>query len=337
MNVRHRTLRSTAALAALLTAVCTGCSAGESPPAGGGDGAGAHGAGRAVPFAPYVSATTAAGTDTAGSPAAYHVSFAVASGRHECAPEWDDGTALGDADTRRRIASLRETGADVRVSFGGATGTELALACESPGELADAYERVLKATGAASADLDIEGDTLENSPANARRAKAVALLQRRHPGLDVSFTLPVMPTGLTSGGEKLLRGAADAGVEVSAVNVMAMSYSPSHTGDMGDYAIAAARAAHGGTKDLLGLSAARAWRALRVTVMIGVNDIERETFTLEDAAQLAAFAAEHRLDGLSMWSSARDRECPGGARVKVEETCSGVTQDDGAFADALSG
>lgn len=335
MDVRHWTLRSAAALAALLTALCTGCSAGESP-SGGGDGAGRHGAERAAPFAPYLSATTAAGTDTAGSPAAYHVSFVVASGRHECAPEWDDGTPLGDADTRRRIASLRETGADVRVSFGGATGTELALACDSPGELAAAYERVLKAAGAASADLDIEGETLENAPANARRAKAIGLLQRRHPDLEVSFTLPVMPAGLTSGGEKLLRGAADAGVEVSAVNVMAMSYSPSHTGDMGDYAIAAARAAHGGMKDLLGLSGARAWRALRVTVMIGVNDIERETFTLQDAAQLAAFAAEHRLDGLSMWSSARDRECPGGPRTKPAETCSGVTQDDGAFADALS-
>lgn len=340
MDVRHWTVRFAAALAAVAAAVCTGCSAGDRPHAGGGgDGAGtgAQGAGSAVPFAPYVSATTAAATDTAGSPAAYHVAFAVASGRHECTPMWDDGTPIGDADTKRRIAALRESGAEVRVSFGGATGTELAVACERPDELAAAYERVLERTGAASADLDIEGDTLENSAANARRAKAIGSLQRRHEDLEVSFTLPVMPTGLTSGGEKLLRGAADAGVEVSAVNVMAMSYSPSHTGDMGGYAIAAARAAHGRLTDLLGLSGDRAWRALRVTVMIGVNDIERETFTLDDAAQLAAFAAEHRLDGLSMWSSARDRECPGGPRAKVDEACSGVTQDAGAFADALSG
>jgi chitinase len=284
-----------------------------------------------------VTATTAAATETAGSPAAYHVAFAVASGRNECAPMWDDGTEIDDPAVQRRIRALRDSGAEIRVSFGGATGTELAVACDSTSELAAAYEQVLEQTGAASADLDIEGETLEDSAAGTRRAKAIKLLQRRRAGLDVSFTLPVMPAGLTSEGEKLLRSAAALDVKVSAVNVMAMSYSPSHTGDMGDYAIAAARAAHDQLTGLLGLSDAGAWRALRVTVMIGVNDVEHETFTLGDAAQLAAFASKRNLDGLSMWSSARDRQCPDGAKAEVEETCSGIVQDEGAFAAALSG
>jgi hypothetical protein len=290
-----------------------------------------------VPFAPYVNATTAADTDTAGNPAAYNVAFAVASGSDECTPMWDDGTAIDDPAVKRRVGALRESGADLRVSFGGATGTELALACDSTAELAAAYGKVLKQVGASSADLDIEGDTLTNSGALTRRAKAIKLLQRRRPGLKVSFTLPVMPTGLTSESEELLKRAARLDVKISAVNVMAMSYSPSHTGDMGDYAIAAARATHDRLTGLLGLSDTGAWRALRLTVMIGVNDFEGETFTLDDAAQLAAFASKRDLDGLSIWSSARDHQCAGGAKAKVVETCSGVTQAKGAFSTALSG
>ena len=329
IDVRHWMLRLTAVLAI----VCAGCSPERSPSdLGGGDSADS-----AVPFAPYVNATTAADTETAGTPSAYHLAFAVASGSDECEPMWDDETAIDDATAKKRISALKESGADIRVSFGGATDTELALACDSPTELAAAYEQVLGLTGATAADFDIEGDTLEDSAATTRRAKAIELLQRRDGGVEVSFTLPVMPAGLTPEGKELLGRTARQGVDISAVNIMAMSYSPSHTGDMSDYAQAAARATHDELAGLLDLSDAAAWRALRLTVMIGVNDIETETFTLDDAAQLATFAAEKDFGGLSMWSSARDRECAGGAKAEVDETCSGVTQDEGAFAVALSG
>lgn len=321
-------------LGSVLAVVCAGCSPEATPPDDPGRGGGA---GSAAPFAPYVSATTAADTESAGSPTAYHVAFAVASGSDECTPMWDDGTPVDDAAATKRIRELRADGAEIRVSFGGATDTELALACGTPAELADAYEQVLERTGATAADFDIEGDTLEDAAANARRARAIELLQGRRERLQVSFTLPVMPTGLTSQGKELIRRAVDEEVRISAVNVMAMSYSPSHTGDMGDYAVEAARATHGELTGLLGLSGADAWRALRLTVMIGVNDIESETFTLDDAGQLAAFASKRDLGGLSMWSSARDRECPGGAKAEVDEACSGVAQADGAFAAALSG
>ncbi|HEV7628068.1 MAG TPA: chitinase [Streptomyces sp.] len=323
----------TVLVAGVLAIVCAGCSAGDTPPADDG----VDGTSSAAPFAPYVNATTASDTDTASNPSSYNVAFAVASGRDECTPMWDDGTAIDDAAVKRRVDALKESGAEIRVSFGGATGTELAVACDSTAELAAAYAQVLEQAGARSADFDIEGDTLENSAAMTRRAKAIESLQGRSAGLDVSFTLPVMPDGLTAEGEELLGRAADLDVEISAVNVMAMSYSPSHEGDMGDYAIASARATHDRMRGLLGMSDAGAWRALRVTVMIGVNDIEEETFTLDDAGQLAAFASKMKLGGLSMWSSARDRECAGGAKAEVDETCSGVTQAKGAFAAALSG
>jgi hypothetical protein len=41
-----------------------------------------------------------------------------------------------------------------------------------------------------------------------------------------------------------------------------------------------------------------------------VNDTSDEVFTLANAQQLAAFAASKHLAWLSMWSAARDTECP---------------------------
>ncbi|WP_224756147.1 hypothetical protein [Streptomyces sp. col6] len=72
--------------------------------------------------------------------------------------------------------------------------------------------------------------------------------------------------------------------------------------------------------------------------MIGVNDVAGETFTLADATSLRAFAHRNGVGALSMWASFRDRACTDGEDPsRANDTCSGVTQRDGAFAEALSG
>ena len=83
------------------------------------------------------------------------------------------------------------------------------------------------------------------------------------------------------------------------------------------------------------VSDAAAWAKLAVTPMIGVNDTSDEVFTAADAAQLAAFAASKHLAWLSMWSAARDTQCPGGAQTFAQPTCSGIVQGPDAFAKAL--
>ncbi|NBM15435.1 chitinase [Streptomyces sp. GC420] len=288
-----------------------------------------------VAYAPYVSATTAADTDTAGDPDTYNLAFVVADGQ-ECTPLWGGTTAVGSGAVASRIRELTHAGGDIRVSFGGAAGTELALACDSAEELAEAYAEVLDATGASKADLDIKGDALTDSASVALRAEAVASLQReRH--LEVSYTLPVMPDGLDEDGLAVIEAANNHDVQLSHVNIMAMNYGSSYDGDMGDYAKESATAAHDQLMDVLGLTDAAAWKGLAVTSMLGVNDIEEETFTLEDAALLRDFAEEKGIGWLSVWASFRDRECEGGAKATVDDSCSGVEQEAGAFARALAG
>ncbi|MEU5957268.1 chitinase [Streptomyces sp. NPDC047525] len=286
-------------------------------------------------YAPYVSATTAGDSDSSGTPSAYNVAFAVADGS-DCTPVWGGTTDVDDAAVKSRIAKLKSSGGTVRVSFGGAAGKELALTCDSASELADAYAEVLDATGASEADFDIEGDALTDSASVARRSEAIALLQKKR-DLKATFTLPVMPSGLDADSVALLESANDHDARVSTVNIMAMNYGTSFTGDMGDYAITSATKAHAQIKKAFGLSDRNAWKGLAVTAMIGVNDVKGETFTLADAARLRSYGEKKGLAWVSMWASFRDRQCPDGtSTAKAQDSCSGVEQEPGAFAKTLS-
>ncbi|MGW7257031.1 chitinase [Streptomyces sp. NPDC054834] len=288
-------------------------------------------------YAPYVSATTASDNDSAGSPATYNLAFVIADGS-DCTPKWNDEYAIGNSAVETRISQLKQDGATVRVSFGGASGKELAATCDSASKLAAAYAKALDAAGATQADFDIEGDELTDSDSVALRSKAIALLQKDRDDLTVSFTLPVMPSGLDDDGLALLESANEYDVQVSTVNIMTMNYGESYTGDMGDYALTAAKSTHTQLKKVFGLSDANAWRGMALTSMIGVNDVDNETFTLSDAAQVRTFAEENEISWVSMWSSFRDQQCDDDSASDDAATdCSGVKQSSGAFGKALAG
>ncbi|MFE0444275.1 chitinase [Streptomyces fungicidicus] len=334
-------LKSAAGLALLpVLALAAGCSAGgaatDAAPADPTTSAPSTSA-PVTAYAPYVSAGTASATEAAGSPTTYNLAFVISSGSG-CTPYWNGTQDIDDASVTSRIAGLTGSGADVRVSFGGASGDELAATCDSAAELAGAYGAALDAAGAGRADFDIEGDELTDSASVDLRSEALALLQEERAALEVSFTLPVMPSGLDQDGLDLLESANDHGVRVATVNIMTMNYGESYDGDMGDYALAAARATQTQLRDVFGLSAAGAWRGMALTSMIGVNDVAGETFTLEDAAEVRDFAREKGVAWVSMWSAFRDRECGEDASADDPLTdCSGVEQEDGAFGEALAG
>lgn len=290
-------------------------------------------------FAPYVDTSLYPAFDLLAASRAtgvkqYNLAFVVDGGG--CTPKWGGVTDLASDAVAARIGSLRAAGGDVRVSFGGASGSELATTCSSASALAAAYGKVIDTYGLTKADFDVEGGAITNSAANTLRAKAIARLQASHSGLDVSYTLPAMPTGLTQDGIDLLADAASNGVGISAVNIMAMDYGASFSGDMGGYAIDAATATQAQVKSVLGLSDAAAWRTVAVTPMIGVNDVATEIFTVGDASQLVEFAESKGLGWLSMWSAARDKQCAGGAKSSADATCSSVVQDADAFSKAFA-
>lgn len=250
-----------------------------------------------------------------------------------CTPAWGGTTDLGANPVANQAAALRAAGGDIRISFGGASGSELGTACTDVESLTAAYDRVVTAFDLKQADFDIEGAALPDTAANTRRAQAIAALQKKHPDLRVSFTLPVLPTGLTPDGVNLVSNAKADGVAIDAVNIMAMDYGPPSSA-MGDLAIQAATSTE--TQLRAALDVPSAWNRLAVTPMIGVNDVATETFTLRDAAQVAAFAASKDLAWTAMWSANRDKPCPGGPKPQADPTCSGIAQQPLAFTRAFA-
>lgn len=295
-------------------------------------------------FAPYVDATlypiynlVAAARQTGVKQ--FNLAFIVAAASGGCTPEWGALTPVGADPVAAQIGDLRAIGGDVRISFGGEENNELAVTCTSVSRLEAAYQAVISAYRVDKVDFDIEGTALADTAASQRRDRALVALQRRDKDLRISFTLPVLPSGLTAEDTALLAGAVRAGVRISAVDVMTMDYgdgaAPHPSGMMGTYAIDAATAADAQIASVLGISDDAAWLRIAITPMIGVNDIPDEIFTVANARQLERFAAIKHIAWLSMWSAARDTECPGGAQPATQNTCSSIVAPSYAFADVF--
>jgi chitodextrinase len=248
-----------------------------------------------------------------------------------CQATWGRHYVMSDNFLADDIAALRSQGGDVVASFGGAAGTELALACSTVAALQAQYQSVIDTYGFTRLDFDIEGSALGNTAANDRRAKAIIGLRAPAAaagrGLTVQFTLPVLPSGLTQDGLGLLQNAIDNGVDIGVVNVMAMDYGRSYDPNrMGQYAVDAMTATVDQLKTLFG--SARTDDELSamvgVTPMIGLNDVSPEVFTLDDADHLVRVARSSGTGFLGFWSATRDQRCP--RRQVVSPTCSGIVQ-----------
>ena len=140
----------------------------------------AQAATRHVPwFSPYVDATltpTLAFQDRASNPSGDVVlGFVVAGTSDSCTPTWGTYASLDGAattmDLDRRIEQVRGQGGNAMISFGGASNTELAVACDSPEKLESAYRAVVDRYAADTVDFDIEGAALGDTAANVRRAR----------------------------------------------------------------------------------------------------------------------------------------------------------------------
>lgn len=254
----------------------------------------------------------------------FTAAFVVQDAAKACVPAWGGYSAYGiggSSDFADTIGAFTGRGGRVIVSFGGASGSELADTCTDDAALLAAYRKVIDRYGLDRIDFDIEGASVANATANQRRARVVAALQRDYAArgrtIEVSLTLPVMPDGLDANGQRTVREFAAAGVRLAAVNVMAMDYGQAYT-DMGTHAITAVQ----GTVSQLraipafsGYSTARLYAMVGVTPMIGQNDVPTEVFTLADASKVASFVKANGVGQLSWWETTRDKPCTPGAQA----------------------
>jgi chitinase len=257
------------------------------------------------------------------------MAFVTAAG---CKASWFNAYDPTTAWQLAEVKKIRSGGGDVKISFGGASGIDLAQACTSVSSLTAQYNAVVKAYSLKYVDMDIEGAAVADPTSVTRRSQALAAAQKTNSGLKVSLTLPVLPSGLTSDGVNVLTAAKKAGVSVDLVNIMAMDYGSADK-DMGAAAVSAAKATEKQVKSVFGVSDTAAWKMIGITPMLGQNDSAGETFTLANAKALVAFAKQQHIGMLSFWEEGRDANACTGALYK----CTNVAQKPYDFSKIFAG
>jgi chitinase len=249
--------------------------------------------------------------------------------------------SLPQSGWQSQVSALQAEGGDVSISFGGYTvdtdGTDLGAQCSSAAAMATQVESVVTSFNVTHLDFDIESNQQYNSSDLALTAQALSQVRSWASGrgeqLTISYTIPVLPSGLTSTGESVLTAALSSGFTPNIVNIMTMDYGTSGT-EMGSAADQALDATAGQLESIYGLSSSAAYAMLGNTPMIGQNDSSGEIFTLADASTVESYAAQKGIALLSFWAEGRDNGgCPG--NTSASSTCSGLSQASGAFTQAF--
>jgi len=241
---------------------------------------------------------------------AFTAAFVIGSG---CTAIWGDTLPVtNDPTVSGDIATAQSAGAQVIVSFGGAGGVELAQSCTNTTSLQAAYQSVINQYHLSHVDFDIEGAAIADPTTINRRFAAIKALESANPGLNVSVTVPVLPTGLDGNGVAFIQDARNDGARLDIVNIMTMDYGGGfdNNPDMGADATQAARNT---LNQVRGSFPSMGFGNIGITPMIGVNDDSAEVFSQANASSVVSFANSNGIGRLAFWSVDRDQPCGGSA------------------------
>jgi hypothetical protein len=203
-------------------------------------------------------------------------------------PSWDGRIPIGADLYHNQINAIRKLGGDVIMSFGGEAGKEMANVIDDPVALEAAYQKVIDQYKFTWLDFDVEGNNLDKGKTDSERRNTVlATLQKKNPGLIISYTLPVDPDGISDASRALLADAKAKGVKVHSANLMVMYFGKrfiSKGKSEGELGIESAKAAYAQLQKIdpsiqIGLCPC-----------LGRNGSGDEFFGIEDAKTLRAFA-----------------------------------------------
>jgi hypothetical protein len=213
----------------------------------------------------------------------------LTAGADGCTPRWHGMRPQGVGPVANRLGGLRGAGGDAGLAFGGA-GRELSTTCTDQDRLAAAYRRVLGAFDPSHIDFEVAGGS--DLSATLRRAKAIRALKKRTPGLEVFISVPLSPTGLAEGDQRMLRATIEAGAVIDTINLLVPLRPAAGDRRALGRAIRAARAQVG---TALGVPDEQVWRHVALTtVLTGPGDLDQAR-----AGRLMSFAARNGLAWIS--------------------------------------
>lgn len=261
----------------------------------------------------------------------------------KCSPAWA-GEAANSVTLSLRagaisddIMRVREGGGSVGISFGGAAGDDLAVACTSLYNLTSAYRTVIHQYQINDINFDIEGSGASDPSADVRRIQAAYILQRENPSLNVTLTLASSPYGLSNTTLAMVKHYRDAGVTLSGIFIMTSDYGP-QVKTLGPAITQSANALFTQLKSLyVGMPDATIWHAIGLIPELGLNTgyPVNSAFTLDDALTLHNFAESYGIGTISDWAANRDKSCRDN-NVVVAIDCSGIVQQANQFQQILT-
>lgn len=262
----------------------------------------------------------------------FTLAFIVANASNKAA--WGGTIELQTQYLLDQIRQIRSIGGDVSVSFGGANGTELADAISDVNTLVTEYSRVIDLYSLTRIDFDIEGGAVGNAEGVDIRNKAIAILNKKYPKLQITYCLPVLPTGLTLDGENLVRNARKNGAVIESFNGMSMDFgdsaAPEPEGRMSAYVTASCENLRSQV-----LSAGYSAPKIGTIPMIGVNDVQSEVFRVTDAKNVYDFFYTMPwMSYVGFWSVNRDRPGKGTGANPFD---SGINQAPYDFTNTFQG
>lgn len=262
--------------------------------------------------------------------------FIVSDYSQACSPSWGGYSDYSVAKEWGKVAisDFIKKGYKFKISFGGASGVYLEQACSTQAELHQALKLVANTYAVKDFDFDIEGAAITDTASNKKLANTLKELLQTDPSYTFSVTLPVLTTGLTPDGINVVDIFKQFQVPIS-VNIMAMDFG----GPIADMGAAVAQSMDNTAAQIQKLypekSAAEIRAMIGVTVMIGVNDAQGETFTAKDLEKIRNKAAEEGWGLISFWSIDRDHPCP--ESKWAQPTCSGTAVPDWGYSQIVEG
>ncbi len=234
------------------------------------------------------------------------LTWAFATG--ECGSESWSGLSASQV-AAANVQSMVNANKHYIISTGGAAGS---FTCSTDAGF-DKFIQTYYSANMKGVDFDIEAGQSQTDIANL--VQRVKTAQANYPGLRFSFTIATLggnaAQSLGSMGVEVMNAIQAAGLQNYTINLMTMDYGSANAGnctlgsngqcEMGQSAVAAANSLH----SYWGVP----YGQIELTPMIGGNDTQGETFTLDDVATVTSFAQQNGLAGVHFWSFDRDTDC----------------------------
>ena len=229
----------------------------------------------------------------------------------------------------KSLESLREKGGDYCISIGGQAGDAPWVVSQNQDKLRDFYLEVIDIYKIKRLDLDIE-ESNQDENQNIINARAIKETQNKT-DVEVTLTIPIMPTGWQDKQIKIINAYLDAGVDITLINSMTMCYGTGvHENE--DYGTASVRAITNSIEQLkiiyanhgIALTNDQAYLKTGATFSIGFENNLYPVFTTQMADSVVADAIKNKYGLISMWSMGRDAKLESNSAITTQYNYSNI-------------